>query len=170
MLEILRKRRSIRKFKKDRIDQARVDHLKEAVLRSPSSRNIRPWKFFFVQDTETIRSLSCCKEHGSSFLKDAPLAVVVCGDETVSDVWIEDCSIAAVILHLTAVSLGLGGCWIQVRNRRHSAELTAEDYIRKVLDIAGPLRVLAIVAVGVPDEVKAGHPIEKLDHGKVFIA
>ncbi len=169
MLEILRKRRSIRKFKKDLLDQARVDDLKEAVLRSPSSRNIRPWKFFFVQDAETIKSLSRCKEHGSTFLKDAPLAVVVCGDEAVSDVWIEDCSIAAVILHLTAESLGLGGCWIQIRNRRHSAELTSEEYIKKVLDIAGPLRVLAIVAIGVPDEVKAGRPFKSLDHGKAVV-
>lgn len=167
MLELLRKRKSIRKFKKDRIDQARIDDLKEAVLRSPSSRGSKPWKFFFVQDAEVIKRLSRCKESGSSFLKDAPLAVVVCGDETVSDVWIEDCSIAAIILHLTAESLGLGGCWIQVRNRSHNAELTAEDYIRKDLDIARPLRVLAIIAIGVPDEVKAGHPFESLDHSKV---
>jgi nitroreductase len=167
MLEVLRKRRSIRKFKKDRIEPARLDDLKEAVLRSPSSRGIKPWKFFFVQDTEVIQRLSLCKEHGSSFLKDAPLAVVVCGDETASDVWIEDCSIAAIILHLTAESLGLGGCWVQVRNRRHDAELTSEDYLRKVLDIARPLRVLAIIAIGVPDEVKAGHPFESLDHSNV---
>lgn len=167
MMELLRKRRSIRKFKKDRIEQARIDDLKEAALRSPSSRGKKPWKFFFVQDTEDINRLYRCKESGSSFLKDAALAVVVCGDENVSDVWIEDCSIAATILHLTAESLHLGSCWIQIRNRRHNAELTSEDYIRKVLDIARPLRVLAIIAIGVPDEVKAGHPFESLDHSKV---
>jgi nitroreductase len=168
MLEVLRKRRSIRKFKKDGIDPARLDDLKEAVLRSPSSRGIKPWKFFFVQDAEVIRRLSLCKEHGSSFLKDAPLVVVVCGDETASDVWIEDCSIAALILHLTAESLGLGGCWIQIRNRKHSAELTSEEYVKKVLDLAGPLRVLAMIAIGQPDEVKAGRPFESLDHSKVI--
>lgn len=167
MLELLRKRRSIRKFKKERIDQARIDELKEAVLRSPSSRGIKPWKFFFAQDAEVIERLSRCKESGSAFLKDAPLAVVVCGDETASDVWIEDCSIAAIILHLTAESLGLGGCWIQVRNRRHNAELSSENYVKKILDIAGPLRVLAIIAIGLPDEVKAGHPLESLDQRKV---
>jgi len=167
MLELLRKRRSIRKFKKSRIAQATIDTLKEAVLRSPSSRNNRPWKFFFVQDAEVIARLSRCKEHGSAFLKDASLAVVVCGDETLSDVWIEDCSIAAIILHLTAESLGLGGCWIQIRNRIHSADTTAEDYVRTVLGICHPLRVLAIIAIGIPDEVKAGHLYEKLDHGKV---
>jgi nitroreductase len=167
MLELLRKRRSIRKFKKDRIAQAAIDDLKEAVLRSPSSRNNRPWKFFFVQDAEVLTRLSHCKESGSAFLKDASLAVVVCGDETVSDVWIEDCSIAAIILHLTAQSLGLGGCWIQIRNRKHKAELTSEDYVRTVLGIGHPLRVLAIIAIGLPDEVKTGHPYESLDHGKV---
>lgn len=170
MLEVLRKRRSIRKFKKDRIDPAILDDLKEAALRSPSSRGIKPWKFFFVLDTERIQRLSLCKEHGSSFLKDAPLAVVVCGDETASDVWIEDCSIAALILHLTAESLGLGGCWIQIRNRRYNAELTSEEYVKKVLSLAGPLRVLAIVAIGHPDEVKAGRPFESLDHSKVVVA
>ncbi len=167
MLELLRKRRSIRKFKKVKIAQTTIDDLKEAVLRSPSSRGNRPWNFFFVQDAEVITRLSRCKESGSAFLKDASLAVVVCGDETVSDVWIEDCSIAAIIVHLTAESLGLGSCWIQVRNRRHNAETTSEDYLRNILGIGRPFRVLAIIAIGIPDEVKAGHPYESLDHGKV---
>lgn len=168
MLELMRKRRSIRKFKKDRISQTTVDVLKEAVLRSPSSRGIRPWKFFFVQDAEVITRLSRCKESGSVFLKDAPLAVVVCGDETASDVWIEDCSIAGIIVHLSAESLGLGSCWIQVRNRMQNAETTSEDYVRNILGIARPLRVLAIIAIGFPNEIKAGHPYESLDHGKVI--
>jgi nitroreductase len=168
MLELMRKRRSIRKFKKDRIAQTAIDDLKEAVLRSPSSRGKKPWKFFFVQDVEVIARLSRCKESGSAFLKDASLAVVVCGDETVSDVWIEDCSIAATIVHLTAESLGLGSCWIQIRNRKQSAESTSEDYVRNILGIDHPLRVLAIIAIGLPNEVKAGHPYESLDHGKVI--
>ncbi len=168
MLELMRKRRSIRKFKKDGIAQAAIDDLKEAVLLSPSSRGKRPWKFFFVQDAGVIAKLSCCKESGSAFLKDAPLAVVVCCDESLSDVWIEDCSIAATIVHLTAESLGLGSCWIQVRNRRYNAESTSEDYVRKILGIDIPVRVLAIIAIGIPDEVKAGHSYESLDHWKVI--
>jgi len=167
MLELMRKRRSIRKFRKDPIAQATIDDLKEAVLRSPSSRGNRPWKFFFVQDTDVITSLSRCKDSGSAFLKDASLAVVVCGDETASDVWIEDCSIATTIVHLTAASLSLGSCWIQIRNRRHNAETTAEDYARSILGIDSPFRVLSIIAIGLPDEVKAGHTYESLDHGKV---
>jgi nitroreductase len=168
MLELMRKRRSIRKFKKDQIAQTTIDDLKEAVLRSPSSRGNKPWKFFFVQDAEVITRLSRCKESGSSFLKNASLAVVVCGDETVSDVWIEDCSIASIVVHLAAESLGLGSCWIQVRNRIHNTESTSEDYVRNILGVGHPLRVLAIIAIGLPDEVKAGHPYESLDHAKVI--
>ena len=168
MLELLRKRRSIRHFKKERISPAHIDALREAVLRSPSSRALKPWKFWFVQDAVLIGKLSRGKEHGSAFLKDAPLAVVVCGDESVSDAWIEDCSIAAIIVHLAAVSLGLGGCWIQIRNRMHSAHTTSEDYVREILGIAHPLRVLAIVAVGYPDRIPAGHAFESLDQDKVI--
>jgi len=168
MLELMRKRRSIRKFRKDQIARITIDDLKEAVLRSPSSRGNRPWKFFFVQDAGVITKLSRCKESGSAFLKDAPLAVVVCGDESASDVWIEDCSIAAIIVHLTAESLGLGSCWIQVRNRRYNSESTSEDYVRNILGIDFPVRVLAIIAIGLPDEKKSGHSYESLDHGKVI--
>ncbi len=168
MLETLRKRRSVRRFKQQPLVQEQIDALKEAVLRSPSSRAIQPWRFTFVQDAGLIAKLAHCKEHGSSFLEGAPLAVVVCGDESLSDVWVEDCAIAALIVHLTAVSLGLGGCWVQVRKRMHDAQTTSEEYVRGVLGISPPLRVLAIVAVGVPDRPPAGHPVESLDRGKII--
>ncbi|MBW6484815.1 MAG: nitroreductase family protein [Syntrophobacterales bacterium] len=168
MLELMRKRRSIRKFKKERIDQTKIDDLKEAVLRAPSSRGVKPWKFYFVQDAGVIEKLSRSKDSGSAFLKDAALAVVVCGDETASDVWIEDCSIAATIVHLTAASLNLGSCWIQIRNRRHNAEVSSEDYVRKALGIESPFRVLAIVAIGLPDEFKNSHPYESLEQDKAI--
>lgn len=167
MLELLRKRRSIRKFTKEPVSRAAIDDLKEALLRSPSSRGNNCGKFFFVREAEVIEKLSRCKEHGATFLKGASLAVVVCGDESVSDVWIEDCSIAAIILHMAAESLGLGSCWIQVRNRGQNAEKSSEDYVRGILSIAHPLRVLAIVAIGHPDEAKAGHRYESLEQGKI---
>ena len=50
----------------------------------------------------------------------------------------------------------------------HSADTTSEDYVREILGIAHPLRVLAIVAVGLPDRVPAGHPFESLDQDKVI--
>jgi nitroreductase len=170
MLELLRKRRSIRQYQADPVDADKIAILKEAVLRAPSSGNRKPCRFFFVTDAGRIGRLSQAKlARGSAFLANAPLTVVVCGDETVSDVWIEDCSIASTILHLTAESLGLGSCWCQIRKRSHNEarpdeEQTAEDYVREVLGITPPLRVHSIVAIGLPDKVKADpHPFAKLN-------
>ena len=108
MIEILRSRRSIRKYEKRPIDERSLEILKEALLRCPSSRGINPWTFIFVDEVDLLAELSQAKEHGSGFLKNAALAIVVCGDESESDVWVEDCSIAAIVAHLTAHSLGSG--------------------------------------------------------------
>jgi nitroreductase len=167
MIEILRSRRSIRQYEKSPIDGESLEIIKEALLRCPSSRGTNPWTFIFVDEAELLDRLSKAKEHGSDFVKKAVLAIVVCGDETRSDVWVEDCAIAAIVAHLTAHSLGLGSCWIQIRNRTHSAEKSAEAYIQELLGIPKNLRVEAVISVGVSGETKTPVPAEKLDFGKI---
>ena len=121
------------------------------MLRSPSSRNLRPWRFVFVSDPTVLQALSHAKTSYSDFLAGAPLGVVVCADTSASDCWIEDCSIAAVTLQLTATDLGLGSCWIQIRAREHGDGRPAEEYVREVLGLSARLGVLCIVSVGYPD-------------------
>ena len=108
MLDILRERRSIRRYTDREIETEKIELIKEAALRSPSSRGLNPWRFLFVTDRALLAELSRAKESGSSFLKGASLCVVVCAAQGESDVWVEDCSIAAIILQLTGQSLGLG--------------------------------------------------------------
>lgn len=167
MLDILRSRRSIRKYEERRLEPEKVELIKEAVLRAPSGKNARPCEFVFVDDKETIKKLSEARPAGSQFLSGSPLAVVVLGNESKSDTWVEDCSIAAALAHCTAHAIGLGSCWIQVRNRPHSDSETAEDYIRGLLDIPDNLRVLAMIAVGYPGESKPGHSEKELDFSKI---
>ncbi len=168
MIEILRTRRSIRKYEKKAIDKEILEILKESLLRSPSSRGINPWTFIFVDDRELLHRLSRSKEHGSAFLKDAALGIVVCGDETKTDVWVEDCSIASIIAQLVAHSLGLGTCWIQIRNRFYSNELTSEKYIQETLNIPEYLRVECVISVGHPGETKKSISFENLEFGKIM--
>jgi nitroreductase len=145
--------------------------MKEALLRCPSSRSIQPWTFIFVDDPATLLRLSRAKPQGSDFLKGAALGIVICGDESKSDVWIEDCAIAAIVVQLTAHSLGLGSCWIQIRKRSHSAEKTAEEYVRETLDIPKTLSVGCMISIGAAgsgaDGRKATKPVEELDYGKI---
>ncbi len=167
MIEILRNRRSIRKYTEQPVEQDKQELLKEAVLRSPSSKNINPWKFIFVDDPETISQLGRCKPHGVTPLKTAPLAVVICADETKNDVWIEDCSIASILLQLTAQSVGLGSCWVQIRNRMHSETISAEKYIQDLLAIPQNFKVLSMVTIGYPAKMREGKPFGELQFEKI---
>ncbi|MDG5814129.1 nitroreductase family protein [Chitinispirillales bacterium ANBcel5] len=152
MLEMLRKRKSIRCYQDKPIEPQTKEALKEVLLLCPSSRNINPWEFVFVEDRSKLLKLSYSKEHGSAFLKDAALGVVICADETKSDVWVEDCSICAILLQMEAQNRGLGSCWIQIRNRKHNAALSSEYYVKEVLSIADNIRVDSIISIGYPGE------------------
>lgn len=167
MIELLRKRRSIRKFTSERIAPETIETLIEAALRAPSSRGINPWEYILVDNPETLAKLSKAKQHGSEFLINAPLGVVVCADITRSDVWIEDCSIAAIIIQLTALSLGLGSCWAQIRNRRHDHEKSAETYVQELLGLPEHIRVESILGIGHPAEKKRPVSADKLQRDKI---
>ena len=167
MMELLRKRRSIRRYAKKRVDPSAVRLLIEALLRAPSSRDIRPAEFIIVDDPALLEKLALCKEHGSAFLKGAPLGVVVCADSRKSDVWVEDCSIAAILVQMTALSLGLGSCWIQIRKRKHAAGLSSERYIRKLLALPRHVAVEAVIAIGHPAETRKPVKNSSLKYGNV---
>lgn len=168
MIDILRERRSIRKYTTQVIESEKIELLKEAALRSPTSRNNKPCEFIFINDKNTISSLSESKQHGSAFLKNAPLAVIVCADETKSDVWVEDCSIASILLQLTAQSQSLGSCWIQIRKRLHSNGQSSEDYIKTLLNLAANIRVEAIISIGYPAETREPIAHDELDFKKIL--
>ena len=170
MLEILRKRRSVRKYKDKPIVPELIELLKEAAVRSPTSRNFRPWRFVFVTDKAKLEALSRSKQSGSSFLKGAGLGVVVCADEHESDVWIEDCSIASILLQLTGQSLGLGSCWIQIRKRMHDETQTSEEYVKEMLGLPEHMKVESIISFGYPDEEKLPIPKELLEYRKILDA
>ncbi len=165
MLDILRRRRSTRHYTSQTIALETLDQLKEAVLRSPSSRGLDPWEFIFVSDKPLLQALSAAKPHGAHFLRDAALGVVVLGDEHKADTWIEDCAIASIILQLACESLGLGSCWVQIRLRPHDQERSAEERVREILGVPPHLRVESIISIGYPAKSLTGHPRETLkDH------
>jgi nitroreductase len=168
MIELLRLRRSIRKYARRPISPDHIELLTEALLRAPSSRGINPWEFVLVDDPHLLAELSLAKEHGSSFLKKAALGIVICADSRKSDVWVEDCAIAAMIVQLTAQSLGLGSCWIQIRKRRHSEQLSSERYVQRVLRLPRHLKVASIISLGYPAEVKKPIPQSKLAYSKIL--
>ncbi|GAB6087065.1 nitroreductase family protein [Alkaliphilus crotonatoxidans] len=169
MLELLTKRRSIRAYEEAKLTEEQVKQLIKAALLSPTSKNSQSWDFIVVDDAALLEKLSQAKPQGAGFLKNAALGIVVVADSNVSDVWIEDASIAATILHLTAESMGLGSCWVQIRQRQHGEGKTAGTFLQEQLGIPSHKQALAIIAVGHKGEQKNPHSEEELKFDRVHI-
>ncbi len=167
MIDLVRQRKSIRKYQQKPIEPEKIKLLEETLLRSPTSRNFHPWEFILVDDRDLLNKLSRAKPHGNAFLKEAPLGIVICGNSEKSDVWIEDCSIASILVQMTAQSLGLGSCWIQIRLRPHNDQQSAETYIQKLLNLPPHIKVESIISVGYAAEKREPLPAEELLQHKI---
>lgn len=146
--DLIKSRRSMRKFTDQELTQEEVVTLLKAALMSPTSKRSNCWQFVVVDDKEVLEKLSYCKEASASFIKDAALAIVVTADPMASDVWIEDASIASIIIQLQAEDLGLGSCWVQMRERFTADGISSNEYVHEVLDLPLQLQALSIIAIG----------------------
>ncbi len=167
MLELLRQRRSVRRYADARIEPAKLENICEALLRAPTSRNLQPCSFVLVEDRQILDQLATAKPHGTSFFATAPLAVIIAADPTISDVWIEDAAVAATVVQLVAEDLGLTSCWAQLRQRQHNDTVSASEYVRQLVNLPEGLEVPMVIAIGYADEKKSGHPFSSLCQEKI---
>lgn len=165
--DLLKTRRSIRKFEDREVEKEKVDTILKSALLAPSSMSRKPLQFIAVTDTECLQKLSLCREPSPRYLAAAPLAIVVIADNGASDVWVEDASIAATFMQLTAQDLGLGSCWIQVRKRFRGEQGTAEEYIKKTLEIPEQYSVECMLAIGYAGEEKKPYEEDSLPYEKL---
>ena len=168
MLDLLYSRRSIRKYTSQLIEPEKIEKLIEAALLSPTSRNREAWEFVIVTDKTALKQLSVSKPGSASMLAEAPLAIVVCGNPMDSDVWVEDCSIAAIIIQLAAHDMGLGSCWIQLRGRLFNEELSSSEYVKSTLELPDNLEIECIISIGYPAEIKNKRDKSVLSYNKIF--
>ena len=166
MIDLLKNRRSIRKFTDEPVSKEDVEKLLKAGLLAPSSMGKKPVELIVVQDREIISKLETCKKYGTLPLKSAPLVIVVIADSELSDVWVEDASIVSTLIQLEVEKLGLGSTWIQMR-RRESVDKDSEVAVREVLGIPDKYGVLSVIAIGHKNEEKKAYDDSDLDFGKV---
>jgi nitroreductase len=148
--EALLKRRSVRKFKKEKISREMIDELLIAAMSGPSACNRCPWEFFVITNEDKLEEL----KNASRFSKmQSPLAIVVCGNLTralpvkMSEYWIQDCSAATQSILLRATDLGLGAVWCGVHPQKR-----AEERVAQILDLNSKWIPLNIIWLGYPDE------------------
>ena len=79
MIEAIRKRRSIRRFKATPLTEQQIERLIEAARLAPSGCNVQPWRFIIVKDKELKRGLREASFNQQS-IEEAPVVIVCCGD------------------------------------------------------------------------------------------
>ncbi|MBQ8051103.1 MAG: nitroreductase family protein [Bacteroidaceae bacterium] len=141
-------RRSHRRFTQEPVADEELRLILRAALLAPSSKGLHNCELTATRDKKVIGHLAQCKAQGADFVVEAPVVIAVVGNPEVGDMWVEDCSVAATMMLLQAEDLGLGACWVQVRERQDQEGRSAEDNVRRLLDIPQGRRVLCLIALG----------------------
>ncbi len=167
--ELITQRRSTRKFTGQLLSPEQVEAILKAALMSPSSKRSNPWQFLVVEDKETLRQLARCKPHGASFLEGCALAVIVMANVMEGEAWIEDTSIASIMMQLQAEDLGLGSCWCQIRGRQTEDDMDSAQYIRGLFDIPYQMEILSVIGFGYKEKENKPFDESRLQWEKIHI-
>ena len=180
LTEILKKRRSVRRFDGRPVPRGILENLIELTLTAPSSKNVRSTRFMVVDNPEVLAKIAAMRDFGSAFIAQTPCGVLVMGDATATDLWLDNAAISATVLQLAAEEAGLGSCWVHVNGRPRwtkepvggwpaTAKLdeTASEYLREFLPIPADWNPLCFVALGYPLEPSKPH--EKKDDAEKVI-
>ena len=149
-LQAILTRRSIRRYTSQPVNDDTVTELLNAAMSAPTAGN-EPWHFVVIRDRATLDAVPTFHPH-SQMLKQAQVAIAVCGDPTVETLkgrWLLDCAAAAENILIAANARGLGSCWVGI--------YPVEERIlalRDILGIPGHVTPLCMVSIGYPAEEK----------------
>ena len=167
LINIMKKRRSIRKYSRETIENSKLEKILQAGLLSASGKGKRPWEFIVVKDKDALKNMSQCRIGAAKMLENADCAIVVVADSEKTDVWVEDCSVAMANMHLMADSLGIGSCWIQGRLRTDVSGESTECYLRNMLEFPEKYKLEAILSLGIPAENPEPYELPSFPNEKV---
>jgi nitroreductase len=147
-MDLVKKRRSIRRYKPDPISDRDLKEILEAARLAPSSSNRQCWRYVIVTDQDVKNKIA---EAGEKWVNQAPVVVVACANPELSshkpgmDYFMVDIGISFEHLILAATNLGIGTCWIAGFK---------EKMVKEALGVPDEIRVVAYTALGYPDEKK----------------
>lgn len=104
-----------------------------------------------VKNKNILEKMAFCKKNFAKMLSHSKAAIVVIANSNITDVWVEDCSIAMSNMHIMADSLGVGSCWIQGRLRETENGIETETYLRDLLKFPKNYKLEAILSLGMID-------------------
>ncbi len=168
--ELIEKRRSVRKFQEKIVPEGLIDKIIDDSTKAPNAGNNQPWQFIVIKDKKLIRQmsddskaslLSDIKKNPNSAFKvyekalqnqnfnvfyNAPCLICIVGRAEVPTIAV-DCTLAASYLMLSAVSRGLGTCWVELGKEVRDPDLL------KMIRLPGGYEIHAPIIVGYPKRI-----------------
>lgn len=142
-MDVVRKRRSIRRYKPDPVPHEVLNQVLEAARLAPSGGNRQPWHFIVVKDSERKKKLGI-----PAFASSAPIVIVGCGHSVESRTYIMDVTIAFEHIVLAAANFGLATCW----QLGWKAKPSAEEAMKEILGVPNHMHIIAVTPLGYPAE------------------
>jgi nitroreductase len=165
MIEVIRQRRTIRKFTDEDVGEEQVETLLEMAMCAPNRLNRQPWRFVVIRDKKLQRLLAdLLRVH--PYLEVAPVVIAVCALPEASPTWMMDVSAATENMLLAATAMGLTGTWVGAPDS--TLWNMCEEMLHDALGVPLSVRIPALVALGHPGEELPPHgKHDRFDRTKV---
>jgi len=159
LIELLKKRRSIREFSDRPIAKEDLEKIADAARYAPTARNLQPWEFLIVIEKGVLKNIAGITDHGK-FIANGAACILVFSQDT--KYFLEDCSAATQNLMLAAEALGIGSCWVAGDKKSYAGELNL------LLGVPGTLKLVSIIALGYPSGDKILPAVKKRSLAQVL--
>ena len=159
MHEILKNRRSVRKFKAEQVSDAHLDAILEAGLYAPSGMNTQNTVMVAIRDKQTRDQLSKMNAAVMGTENDpfygAPCVVVVLA-EPERYTWLEDGALVMGNLMNAAYDIGVGSCWIHRAQQMFNSD--EGKALLKKWGLREDLKGVGNCILGYPEETPEARP------------
>lgn len=163
IFEIIRTRRSIRKFADKSVSDEVIDKILECGIWAPSGLNNQPWKFAIIRDSHLKEAISGLTHYSKIILSSDVLISVFLDHSTSYDRTKDTQAIGACIQNMLLYihSVGLGAVWL-------GEILKNKDKLLKIINGPEELELMAVIAVGHPASKGGGENRKSPDQAVFF--
>jgi nitroreductase len=148
--DVIRKRKSVRKYKSEPIPDEVLNRVLEAGRIAPSAKNIQPWHFIIIKDKRIKRKVAEASR-GQYWMADADMILCGCALEKIAwgrmggymSSFAVDLAIALDHIILASANEGLGTCWIGAFD---------EKAVKGILSVPDDVKIVALTPIGYPAE------------------
>ena len=147
-MDAIFKRRSVRKFTDQEVNDDQLRVILEAAQCAPHAGPVPSWRFYVVRDKKLLQSLAAMADY-TAYIKDISVVIVVAGDLSVGapeEFWVQECSAAAMNILTVVEEMNLGAVWIGIYPIMDDIM-----FVKNNLGLPDDVFTLNIIPIGYPE-------------------